>query len=137
MGEQGEGAGWPLAAGTMLGRYQVVRLVAEGGMGAVYEGRHVEIGKRVAIKAMSPALAAIPEARARFVHEAQVTSHVRHPHIIDVTDIGSEAGHPFLVMEYLEGEDLAKHIWRRGPLAIEEVADIGLPLLAAVGAAHD
>jgi len=137
MGEQGERGAWPIAAGTMLGKYQIVRLVGEGGMGAVYDGLHAEIGKRVAIKVMSPALAAIPEARARFVREAQVTSHIRHPHIVDVTDIGCEAGHPFMVMEYLEGEDLARHICRRGPFAIEEVADIALPLLAAVGAAHD
>ena len=138
MGGQGEGQpAWPLAAGTALGKYQVVRLVGEGGMGAVYEGLHVEIGKRVAIKAMNPVLAAIPEARARFVREAQLTSRVRHPHIVDVTDIGSEGPQPFLVMEYLEGEDLAHQIQRRGPLPIEEVADIGLPVLAAVAAAHD
>ena len=79
-----------LAAGTTLGKYRIIRLLGEGGMGAVYEGLHVEIGKRVAIKAMNPVLAAIPEARARFVREAQLTSRVRHPHIVDVTDIGSE-----------------------------------------------
>jgi len=138
MGVEGVGgAGWPLAAGTVLGKYQIVRLLGEGGMGAVYEGLHREMGKRVAIKAMSPPLAAIPEARARFVLEAQVAARVRHPNVIDVTDIGRDGGHPFMVMEYLEGQDLAKHIWRRGPLPIEEVADIALPLLAAVAAAHD
>jgi serine/threonine-protein kinase len=139
MGGQGEGGPrWPLAAGTVLGKYQIGRLVGEGGMGAVYEALHLEIGKRVAIKTMSPALAAVPEARARFVREARLTSRVRHPHIVDVTDIGTDDdAHPFLVMEYLEGEDLAKHIQRRGPLPIEEVADIALPLLAAIGAAHD
>src|SRR5436190_6980624 len=138
MGDQGVGgAGWPLAAGTVLGKYQIVRLLGEGGMGAVYEGLHREMGKQVAIKAMSPTLAAIPEARARFVREAQVTSRVRHPHVVDVTDIGGEAGHPFLVMEYLEGHDLAAHIRLRGPLAIDETADIALPLVAAVAAAHE
>jgi serine/threonine-protein kinase len=138
MGVEGEGLqGWPLVAGTALGKYQVVRLIGEGGMGAVYEGLHVEIGKRVAIKAMNPVLAAIPEARARFVREAQLTSRVRHPHIVDVTDIGTDAGRPFLVMEYLEGDDLAKHIHRRGPLPLDEVVDIVLPVLAAVAVAHD
>src|SRR5262252_5593448 len=133
----GGGAGWPLAAGTMLGKYQVVRLLGAGGMGTVYEGLHLEIGKRVAIKTMSPVLAANPEARARFVREAQLASRVRHPHVIDVNDVGTDGdGHPFLVMEYLEGDDLAKHIGRRGPLPIAEVADIALPLLAAIGAAH-
>ncbi len=65
-----------LAAGTTLGKYRIIRLLGEGGMGAVYEGLHVEIGKRVAIKIISPALAAIPEARARFLLEAQLT--LRH-----------------------------------------------------------
>src|SRR5947208_13002218 len=87
---------------------------------------------------MNPELAAVPEARARFVRAAQVTSRVRHPHVIDVTDIGnSDAGHPFMVMEYLEGEDLAQHISRCGPLSIEETADIALPLLAAAAVTHE
>ena len=134
---QQEESGSTLAAGTCLGKYRVVRLVGEGGMGAVYEGIHREIGKRVAIKTMNPELAAIPDARARFLREAQLTSRVRHPHAVDVTDVGSEAGHTFLVMEFLEGEDLARHIERRGPMPLDEIADIMLPVLAAVSAAHD
>src|SRR5262245_53683032 len=130
-------AGWPLAPGTLLVKYLSVRFLGEGGMGAVYEGRHIDIGKRVAIKTISPALAAIPEARARFLLEAQLTSRVRHPHTVDVTDVGMEAGQVFLVMEYLEGEDLAKHLRRRGPLPVEDVVDIALPILAAVSAAHE
>jgi eukaryotic-like serine/threonine-protein kinase len=129
-------ASWPLAEGTSLGKYRIVRFLGEGGMGAVYEGLHVEIGKRVAIKLISPALADIPEARARFLLEAQLTSRVRHPHTVDVTDIGTEGGRAFLVMEYLEGEDLAKHLRRHGPLPFDQVVDIALPTLAAVAAAH-
>src|ERR1044072_5447334 len=104
-----ETPGWPLAPGTPLGKYQIVRFLGAGGMGAVYEGLHVEMGKRGAIKTISPGLAAIPGARARFVVEAQLTSRVRHPHSVDVTDICTEDGQAFLVMEYLEGEDLAHH----------------------------
>jgi serine/threonine protein kinase len=126
-----------LAAGTFLGKYQVVRLIGEGGMGAVYEGLHLAIGKKVAIKIMSPELAADPDARARFLREAQLTSRVRHPHAVDVTDIGSEAGQPFLVMEFLEGEDLASFIEWRGRLPLQQAADIMLPVAAAVAAAHD
>jgi serine/threonine-protein kinase len=120
-----------------LGKYRIIRLLGEGGMGTVYEGLHVEIGKRVAIKAISPALAAVPEARARFLLEAQLTSRVRHPHTVDVTDICLESEQAFLVMEYLEGEDLAKHLRRAGPLPLEEIVDIALPILTAVAAAHD
>jgi serine/threonine-protein kinase len=129
--------GSTLAAGTCLGKYQVVRLIGEGGMGAVYEGVHLAIGKKVAIKIMSAELAANPDARARFLREAQLTSRVRHPHAVDVTDIGSEAGQPFLVMELLEGEDLASFIEWRGRLPLEQAADIMLPVAAAVAAAHD
>jgi eukaryotic-like serine/threonine-protein kinase len=135
--QQDESGTTTLAAGTCLGKYRVVRLVGEGGMGAVYEGIHLDIGKRVAIKTMNPELAAIPDARARFLREAQLTSRARHPHAVDVTDVGTEAGHTFLVMEFLEGEDLARHIERRGPMPLDEIADIMLPVLAAVTAAHD
>jgi len=126
-----------LAAGTRLGNYQVVRLIGEGGMGAVYEGIHLAIGKKVAIKVMSPDLVADPDARARFLREAQLTSRVRHPHAVDVTDVGSEAGQTFLVMELLEGEDLASFIQWRGALPLEQAADVMLAVAAAVAAAHD
>jgi serine/threonine-protein kinase len=132
-----EAPSYPLAAGTCLGKYQVVRLIGEGGMGAVYEGVHVAIGKKVAIKVMSADLAASPDARARFLREAQLTSRVRHPHAVDVTDVGSEAGQTFLVMELLEGEDLASFIQWRGRLPLEQAVDIMLAVSAAVAAAHD
>jgi len=130
-------SGATLAAGTCLGKYQVVRLIGEGGMGAVYEAVHLAIGKKVALKVMSPDLASNPDARARFLREAQLTSRVRHPHAVDVTDVGSEAGQTFLVMELLDGEDLASFIQWRGRLPLEQAADIMLPVLAAVAAAHD
>src|SRR5262252_5625324 len=133
----GQAPSGPLEAGTCLGKYQVVRLIGEGGMGVVYEAVHLAIGKKVAIKIMSADLAADPDARARFVREAQLTSRVRHPHAVDVTDIGSEAGKTFLVMELLEGEDLASFIQWRGRLPLEQAADIMLPVSAAVAAAHD
>ena len=129
--------GWPLAPGTTLGKYRIVRFLGEGGMGAVYEGLHLEMGKRVAIKTISPALAVIPEARARFVLEAQLTSRVRHPHTVDITDICMDSGQAYLVMEYLEGEDLARHLRQCGALPVDEVVDIALPIVAAVAAAHD
>jgi eukaryotic-like serine/threonine-protein kinase len=126
-----------LAEGTCLGKYQVVRLLGEGGMGAVYEGVHLAIGKKVAIKIMRPDLAADPDARARFLREAQLTSRVRHPHAVDVTDVGVEAGQTFLVMELLDGEDLASYMQWRGRLPLEQAADFMLAIAAAVAAAHD
>src|SRR5262252_1937788 len=133
----GQAPSGPLEAGTCLGKYQVVRLIGEGGMGVVYEAVHLAIGKKVAIKIMSADLAADPDARARFVREAQLTSRVRHPHAVDVTDIGSEAGKTFLVMEYLDGEDLASYIEWRGRLPLVQAADFMLAVAAAVAAALD
>jgi serine/threonine-protein kinase len=137
LGQAEEALNSTLAAGTCLGKYQVVRLIGEGGMGAVYEGVHLGIGKKVAIKIMSPELAANLDARARFLREGQLTSRVRHPHVIDVTDVGTEAGLTFLVMELLDGEDLASFIQWRGRLPLEQAADVMLPIAAAVAAAHD
>ncbi len=125
-----------LAAGTVLGKYSIVKLLGSGGMGAVYEATHTEIGKRVAIKVLSPMISAVPGARARFLREAQLTSRVRHPHIVDVADMGSDGGHTYLVMEFLHGEDLAQRIERLGPVGVEELADIMLPVCSAVAAAH-
>ena len=82
MEHQGKAA---LDRGTKLGKYGIERLIGVGSMGAVYEGVHREIGKRFAIKVLSPALAAAPTARARFLKEARLTAGLRHPHIVDVT----------------------------------------------------
>jgi len=125
-----------LAPGTRLGKYQIVRLLGRGGMGAVYEALHGEINKRVALKTLSPAVAAVPGARARFLREAQLTSRVRHPHIVDVTDMGTEGSCSFLVMEFLKGEDLGQRLTRLGPLAPTELAEIMLPVCSAVSTAH-
>jgi serine/threonine protein kinase len=129
-------AGLPLVVGARLGKYQIVRRLGVGGMGAVYEALHGEIGKRVAIKVLAPAVAAIPEARARFLLEAQLTSKVRHPHAVDVTDMGTEGDQTYLVMELLDGEDLAARQERAGKMEVEELIDIMLPVCSAVSAAH-
>jgi serine/threonine protein kinase len=129
-------ASQPLVVGARLGKYRIVRRIGAGGMGAVYEALHGEIGKRVAIKVLAPAVAAIPEARARFLREAQLTSKVRHPHAVDVTDMGTEGDQTYLVMELLDGEDLAARQERAGKMEVEELIDVMLPVCSAVSAAH-
>src|SRR6185295_13261375 len=118
--------------GTRLGRFQIVRPLGAGGMGAVYEATHVDIGKAVALKVLSPSIAAIPGARARFLREAQLTSKVRHPNIVDVTDMGNEGGQAYLVMEFLEGEDLSQRLARVGPIAPVDLAEVMVPVCSAV-----
>jgi serine/threonine-protein kinase len=126
-----------LAPGTALGRYEIVRLLGRGGMGAVYEAMHRDLKKRVAIKTLHPAVAAMPGARARFLREGEAASRIRHPNVVDVTDVGSEGNVSYLVMEFLEGEDLASLIGRTGALPIARSVDIMLPVFAAIAVAHD
>jgi serine/threonine-protein kinase len=128
-----------IPAGAKLGQhgqYEIVRLLGEGGMGAVYEARHATLKKRVAIKTMLPSMAAIPEAVTRFLREGEAASRIRHPHVVDVTDVGTQNGVPYLVMEFLEGEDLAAHLGRQGALAVAAAVDLMLPVCAAVAAGH-
>ena len=88
------------------GAYRIEGLLGEGGMGAVYEATHLRLARRVAVKVMTRELASNPEALARFHREAQVTSGLGHPHIVQVFDFSAApTGEPFLVMEFLEGED--------------------------------
>ena len=105
-------------------------------MGAVYEGVQAETGKRFAIKVLSPALAAAPAAHARFLKEAQLTARVRHANIVEVTDVGEDAGKSYFVMELLEGEDLSQRLRRAGPLSAAEAADMMRPVCNAVAEAH-
>jgi len=125
-----------LQPGTMLGRYEIKRLLGQGGMGRVYEGEHRDLKKRVAIKTLLPALAASGDARERFLREGEAASRIRHPHVVDVTDVGSEGSVIYLVMEYLEGEDLARLIARQRFLSPLETAEIMLPVAAAIATAH-
>jgi serine/threonine-protein kinase len=126
-----------LTPGTTIGgRYRIVRLVGTGGMGAVYEAQHTHLKKRVALKTLYPRLARVPEARARFLREGEAASRMRHPHIVDVTDVGSDGETPFLVMEYLEGEDLSALLARSRRLSLEESLELLLPAIAAVAAGH-
>ncbi len=126
-----------LPAGTRVGRYALHRRLGVGGMGAVYEGVHEDLGKRVAIKLLHPQTAESAEARARFLREGRALARIRHPHVAEVFDVGQEAnGLLYLVMELMEGESLGSLLERRGRLSERETADIMIPLCAAVDAAH-
>src|SRR5215831_12538115 len=123
--------------GTVLGdAYRLTRLVGQGGMGAVYEGVQTRLNKRIAVKVMARELAPNAEALARFRREAEVTSQLGHPHIVQVFDFGmAPSGEPYLVMEYLEGEDLEKRI-QRGRLPLPAAAHIIRQVASALAATH-
>jgi len=95
----------------MVGKYRIVRLIAMGGMGAVYEVMHTSLERRDALKAMLPEFASRPELRNRFIREAKVTNRVRHPGIVQIYEISELAdGSPYFVMEYIDGETLAQRM---------------------------
>ncbi len=125
-----------IPAGSMFGRYRIVRQIGRGGMGAVYEAVHSDLEKRVALKVLLPSTASQSDLIARFEREGKAAAKIRHPNVVDVSDVGVQAGMPFLVMEFLEGEDLAHLLRREGALPVERVAEIMVPVLGAVAAAH-
>jgi eukaryotic-like serine/threonine-protein kinase len=117
-------------------KYRIERLLATGGMGAVYLGMHVGLRKRVAIKVLNPQLSSPPMIE-RFHREAITASQIGHEGIAQVTDLGTSGeGEPFLVMEYLEGESLASRLKATGPLAVEDACELGCAILAPLAAAH-
>jgi serine/threonine-protein kinase len=114
----------PFLEGTLFaGRYRIVRLIAEGGMGAVYEVVHTETNRRRALKIMLRHIVAKDEQGERFKREARVAADIESEHIVDVSDAGIDeaTNTPFMVMELLRGEDLGERIKRLGPLPIDEV----------------
>jgi serine/threonine-protein kinase len=123
--------------GTIVGRYRLLHPLGEGGMGAVYEAVHMELGKRVAIKILRPEVARQAESRARFLREGQAAASIHHPHVAEVFDVGQEHGTLYLVMELLEGENLYEHLYRVGPLPVARCVDLLLPVCAALAVAHE
>jgi serine/threonine-protein kinase len=124
--------------GTMIaGKYRIHRLLGTGGMGAVYAGEHLEIGKRVAIKVINESHANSPEVAARFRREARAASAVESASIVHVFDVGHDpvAG-LYMVMEYLDGEDLASRLGRETKISAEDVVAIGFQSCRALAKAH-
>src|SRR5688500_4740433 len=108
-----------LGAGTRLGPYQISSPIGSGGMGEVYRARDTRLGRDVAVKVLSAAMAGDPDRQARFEREARVVASLSHPHICAIYDVGrhragSDVAVEFLVMELLEGETLAERLARRG-----------------------
>src|ERR1051325_1283702 len=101
-----------LETGTIIeGKYRIVRLLGEGGMGAVYEGENVRIHRKVAIKVPHAGIAANSEAVQRFEREAQAAGRIGSEHIVEVLDLGDlPTGDRYMVMEFLDGEALSARV---------------------------
>lgn len=119
------------------GRYELGRCIGRGGMGLVFEARHVLLERRVAVKLLRPKFAQNPAWVERFRREARAASAIGHENIVDILDIGvTDDGSPYYVMEFLEGETLAALARREAPLPWRRVRGIALQLCDALAAAH-
>ncbi len=127
---------------TMLGdllaeRYKLTRLIGDGGMGAVFEGRHILIDKQVAVKVLHPDFSRNPKDVQSFLLEARAASRIKHDHVVDITDFGyTPKSQAFLVMEYLQGEDLADTLYNEGPFHWERAAHMVRQIARALESAH-
>lgn len=121
---------------VIAGRYEILELLARGGMGAVFRARRILLGDDVAVKVLSTPDDAY--LRERFLRESRAAAQLRHPHIVGVLDYDVDAqGRPFLVMEYLNGPSLLQRVALDRRLPVEEVLDIAVPLCNALQLAHE
>ncbi|HEY4185878.1 MAG TPA: serine/threonine-protein kinase, partial [Polyangia bacterium] len=126
------------APGTVLqGTYRIARRIAEGGCGEIYLADHLRLPGRVAIKVLHHGLERSAEVLSRFRQEAEITATLRHPHIVQVLDFNvTDQGFPYLVMELLEGQSLARRIADAGALPPPTAVDIIDQIAQALSAAH-
>ncbi len=128
-----------IAPGTILGgKYVVERVLGEGGMGVVVAAKHAQLGHRVAVKMMLAEGLKNADALARFEREARAAAELASDHVARVTDVGHfDDGSPYMVMEYLEGEDLAARIQREGPMPVGDVVRLFIQACIGLGDAHE
>jgi serine/threonine-protein kinase len=126
----------PLSDGTRLGSYQILSALGAGGMGEVYRARDTRLDRDVAIKILPEAFAADAERVSRFQREARVLASLNHPHIAVIYGLEDAAGVTALVMELVEGEDLAERL-SRGAVPLDEALPIAMQIAEALEAAHE
>ena len=130
-------AGGRIPPGTLLGtRYEIVQMLGEGGMGAVYKAMDRELERMVALKIIRPELAIHEEILARFKQELILARRITHKNVIRIFDLGDADGIKFITMEFIEGKDLNSLIKEKGRLSFEECAEIMAQVCTALEAAH-
>src|SRR5215470_13324707 len=103
-----------------IGKYQILERIGRGGMGTIYKAHDPLLDRTVALKVISNEVEVTDELRARFFREAQACARLNHPNIVTVYDMGEEAGRLYIVMEFLEGDELRLLIAQRRSLPLEE-----------------
>ena len=123
--------------GTILGgRYRLVELLGQGGMATIYRAADTQLGRDVAVKLLRPEYLRDPDFSSRFRQEAQNAASLNHPNVVSVYDYGEDPNGPYIVMELVDGEDLATILRRNGALPASQAARIGASVARALAAAH-
>ncbi len=127
----------PFIGRRLIDKYEVVRMLGRGGFGAVYEGIQYPVGRKVAIKVIAPEQVRDEEVRARFLAEAGAVAALSHPSIVTLFDSGVDpAGDVFMVLEYIDGQELGVLMRRSGPLPPTRVGRLGRQALSGLAEAH-
>lgn len=129
----------PLIGAVLANSYHIVRLLGEGGMGRVYEAQHTRLGNRkLAVKLLHDDMARQPDILTRFEREAEAASTINHPNVVEVLDVDRlEDGRPYIVCEFLDGEEFGALLDRVGTLPVETAVRIVRQICRALMAAHE
>ncbi len=122
---------------VLAGKYRIERVLGQGGMGVVVAATHLQLDERVALKFLLPEALENGEAVARFAREARAAVKIKSEHVARVSDVGTlESGSPYMVMEYLQGQDLADWVRDRGPMNVPDAVEFVLQACEALAEAH-
>src|SRR5512133_513110 len=126
-----------LVGQVLRGTYRILNAIEEGGMGRLYRAEHIRLHRPIAVKVLANHLAGDEAALARFHREAEIVSQLHHPHIVHILDFDTtESGAPYIVMELLRGESLAKRLNRERMLPVADVVQIVAQIASALNLAH-
>ena len=125
-----------LTKGTMVQHYRIVEKIGAGGMGEVYLAEDTKLKRKVALKFLSSQILATPEAKTRFVNEAQAAARLQHPNIITVHEVNDYNGVPYISMDFIEGQSLQTQSGSKS-LTIPDVVELGLQITRGLAAAHE
>ena len=125
-----------LTAGAQLGPYKILALLGVGGMGEVYRAHDAKLNRDVALKVLPAKFAGDPERMGRFKREAQLLASLNHPSVAAIHGLEEADGKPFLVLELVEGEDLAERL-KRGAIPSDEAIAIAKQIAEALEEAHE
>lgn len=127
-----------LTGQVLSDRYRLLKRVAEGGMGVIYQAEHIHMRKTLAVKVLHPELTTVDEMVMRFEREAQAAANIDHPNVCAATDFGrAKSGAFFLVMEYLEGKPLSDVLKEEGSVSMRRALSIATQICSALARAHD